>query len=266
MGALRHRLGHREREHRSGVPTSWGAQGEDDGNCGLNNNDALHLAICNSVAAGLRTWRQPVTTAQRSHRCPLHATESSPFRRWPTTTASRRTIPGPRRLPRLRRRHIRGLLELRFRRRHRRTRRPCINSTWPFRFTALGPGRLLSAPRRRWPLCTSRSIRMRPGTSEVGVARAGRSRPHRQRPRRVSGAGAKRVRVVTAGRPHLRAGEPVERDRSRPLEGFPASDAHRPGLSAAAPMANKRHWPDQPSSESRTARRSTGERRSSPVP
>ncbi len=32
---------------------SLGGSGEDDGNCGLTNNDAEHLAICNSVAAGV---------------------------------------------------------------------------------------------------------------------------------------------------------------------------------------------------------------------
>ena len=32
---------------------SWGFKGEDDGNCGLTNKDAVHLAICNSVAAGV---------------------------------------------------------------------------------------------------------------------------------------------------------------------------------------------------------------------
>src|ERR671910_142201 len=31
----------------------WGARVGDDGNCGLTNHDALHLAICNSVAAGV---------------------------------------------------------------------------------------------------------------------------------------------------------------------------------------------------------------------
>jgi subtilisin len=33
----------------------WGAPIGDDGNCGLTNHDALHLAICNSVAAGV-SW------------------------------------------------------------------------------------------------------------------------------------------------------------------------------------------------------------------
>ena len=32
---------------------SLGGSGSDDGNCGRSNNDALHLAICNSVAAGI---------------------------------------------------------------------------------------------------------------------------------------------------------------------------------------------------------------------
>jgi subtilisin len=32
---------------------SLGGSGSDDGNCGKSNNDALHLAICNSVAAGV---------------------------------------------------------------------------------------------------------------------------------------------------------------------------------------------------------------------
>jgi subtilisin family serine protease len=32
---------------------SLGGSGSDDGNCGNSNNDALHLAICNSVAAGV---------------------------------------------------------------------------------------------------------------------------------------------------------------------------------------------------------------------
>jgi subtilisin len=32
---------------------SLGGSGSDDGNCGRSNNDALHLAICNSVAAGV---------------------------------------------------------------------------------------------------------------------------------------------------------------------------------------------------------------------
>jgi len=32
---------------------SLGGSGSDDGNCGLTNGDALHLAICNSVAAGV---------------------------------------------------------------------------------------------------------------------------------------------------------------------------------------------------------------------
>jgi subtilisin len=32
---------------------SLGGSGSDDGNCGQSNNDALHLAICNSVAAGI---------------------------------------------------------------------------------------------------------------------------------------------------------------------------------------------------------------------
>jgi subtilisin family serine protease len=32
---------------------SWAAKGEDDGNCGTTSKDALHLAICNSVAAGV---------------------------------------------------------------------------------------------------------------------------------------------------------------------------------------------------------------------
>jgi subtilisin family serine protease len=31
----------------------WGARVGDDGNCGLTNHDALHLAICNSVTAGV---------------------------------------------------------------------------------------------------------------------------------------------------------------------------------------------------------------------
>ncbi|MDP2321308.1 MAG: S8 family serine peptidase [Acidobacteriota bacterium] len=32
---------------------SLGGSGSDDGNCGQSNNDALHLALCNSVAAGI---------------------------------------------------------------------------------------------------------------------------------------------------------------------------------------------------------------------
>jgi subtilisin len=32
---------------------SLGGKGSDDGNCGLSNKDAMHLAICNSVAAGV---------------------------------------------------------------------------------------------------------------------------------------------------------------------------------------------------------------------
>ncbi len=40
----------------SGIPVanmSLGGSGSDDGNCGLTNDDALHQAICNSVAAGV---------------------------------------------------------------------------------------------------------------------------------------------------------------------------------------------------------------------
>jgi subtilisin len=33
----------------------FGPKSGDDGNCGLTNHDALHLAICNSVVAGV-TW------------------------------------------------------------------------------------------------------------------------------------------------------------------------------------------------------------------
>ena len=32
---------------------SWGFKGQDDGNCGLTNQDVVHQAICNSVAAGV---------------------------------------------------------------------------------------------------------------------------------------------------------------------------------------------------------------------
>lgn len=32
---------------------SLGSAGEDDGNCGMTNNDAMHMAICNSVKAGV---------------------------------------------------------------------------------------------------------------------------------------------------------------------------------------------------------------------
>ena len=32
---------------------SLGGGGEDDGNCGLSNDDAMHTAICNAVAAGI---------------------------------------------------------------------------------------------------------------------------------------------------------------------------------------------------------------------
>lgn len=48
---------------------SLGGGGSDDGNCGNTNNDAMHKAICSSVAAGV-TYVVAAGTAARTSRAP----------------------------------------------------------------------------------------------------------------------------------------------------------------------------------------------------